>query len=121
MTQSQQDQFNSMAVNLELDLAEALGLEVCGMWGRVADCQAILRGGAVMPRFVRDHAATFDLMIEHHINLMRSSSSIPESEGYTMVLVNGRQITLYYKDFPSPKDAVAAVIVMAVIEKLKRP
>lgn len=112
--------FLQTAVNLELQLAEAMGHKHAQFVGNIEDGYLLVGGrhDAPFPKYVRDPAATFRLMCEHNCIPDRSSLKIPYAEGWAYVLGTKARVDL--AAYESLEQAYAVVIAMAVLEKISQ-
>ena len=119
LTRLKRASFMLKAVELETELVEAMGKTITSFWGSTETGVVCTHGGIEQPKYVRDHAATFGLMVEMGIHPSLGSKSIADEDQYAMALVAGKQITEYLRDYPGVKELMAVVVVKAAIEKYK--
>jgi hypothetical protein len=112
--------FLQTAVNLELQLAEAMGHKNASFVGNIEDGYLLVGGrtDGPFPKYVRDPAATFKLMCEYNCVPDRSSLRIPYNEGWAYV--PGTKARVDLAAYESLEQAYAVVIAMAVIEKISQ-
>jgi hypothetical protein len=118
MTDAKRKNFLQQAVNLELQLAEAMGHKNGAFVGNLEDGYLLVggRSDGPFPKYVRDQAATFRLMCAYNCVPDRSSQRIAYEDGWAYV--PGTKARVDLKDYESLADAYAVVIAQAVLEKI---
>jgi hypothetical protein len=116
----QRNCFLQVAVNLESQLAEAMGHTLGDFVGNIESGYFLIDGrkDSPLPKYVRDPGETFALMCEYNCVPDRSSLQIPYAEGWAYV--SGTKARVNLEPYASLQEAYAVVIAMAVIEKLKQ-
>ena len=107
--------FLKQAVDLELQLAEAMGHTEAAFVGNIED-GVIYVNNREVPKYVRDPGATFLLMCEYNVTPDRSSQRIAYEDGWAYVLGTKARVDL--RDYDTLAEAYAVVIAQAVIEKI---
>lgn len=118
MNDAKRKHFLQTAVNLELQLAEAMGHKNGSFVGNMEEGYLLVggRNDPPFPKYVRDQAATFRLMCAYNCTPDRSSQRIAYEDGWAYV--PGTKARVDLKDYESLADAYAIVIAQAVLEKI---